>query len=244
VGYFLYEGIIEEAESFEVSGEEAKHILASRRIRKGQEIRIQDLDYRRYLARVESKERKSLVLMPLKELATPKEPELKIHLYQAMIKEKALDNIIQKTTELGVTSIYLFHSEFSQNSEKGAEKKLPRWQRIAEEACKQSGRIKPPEIHLLPETITFEELDFGGRPTFLFSLDGEPKSLREVSFEGEQLNLLIGPEGGWSQQETEALSCQRIHLGPRILRADTAAIAVVSIFQSMFGDFSQLPTQE
>ncbi len=184
--YFLYSGEIEEEIEFHLEGEEALHILRSRRVKKNQEIAVQDRNFRRYLVKVREKKRRSLVLYPLTRLTTPPEPDFKIHLYQAIVKEKAMDNIIQKSTELGVVSLILFHSDYSQNTDLDPEKKLDRWQRISWEACKQSGRLKPPEIRLVPVGTDPPKEN---RKTLFFSSGERSISLKELHFNGEEIKL-------------------------------------------------------
>lgn len=242
--YFIFDGVIKEGETFQIEGEEAKHILLSRRIRKGQVINVQDQEKCRYRSEVTVKERKSLVLMPLEELQTPSEPKLKIHLYQAVVKEKALDNIIQKATELGVAGIHMFYGDRSQNLGSGADRKISRWERVALEACKQSDRVEPPEITLNDDSSGVEGLDLSSAPTFCLSLAGTPQPLKEVELAGDRINLVIGPEGGWTDEEEEVLKNNTVHIGPRTLRADTAAIAAISIVQCLFGDLSVFPVIE
>lgn len=236
--YFLYSGEIEEDMEFTIQGEEAFHILLSRRIKKDQEIIIQDQNFHRFKVKVVDKKRKSLDLLPLTRLRTPPEPDFKIHLYQSIVKEKAMDHIIQKSTELGVASLTLFHSDFSQNSDLGSEKKMVRWQRISWEACKQSGRLKPPEMRLIP-LGTAPPMD--KRKTLFLSLGKKSVSLRGLRFKEREINIMIGPEGGWSEREIAECDHQTFHLGPRTLRSDTASLVALSILQCNFGDFSIQP---
>ena len=108
--YFYFDGIIQLQDPFVIKGEEASHILQSRRIKRGEIIQVQDQTYDRFQVQVENIHRNSLSLLPLRVQNTPPPSKFSIHLYQAIVKEKALDLIIQKTTEMGVSSIGFFHS--------------------------------------------------------------------------------------------------------------------------------------
>ena len=237
MGFFFFNGIIDPVQPFEIDGEEAHHILSSRRIQLDEIISIQDRSSKRYLSKLISKSRRQVTLQVVEEESVPPEPELKIDLFQAVVKEKALDHIIQKTTELGVHRVILFESAYSQAVKGTFEKKLERWQRVAFEACKQCGRAKPPNI------LYFKSVDeaLAVRQTklnFMLDIPGEPIGKSLPITEDSQINLFIGPEGGWKKDELPKEGFMRLGLGPRILRADTAAISSIAIFQFLFGDLT------
>ncbi|MDX2470580.1 MAG: RsmE family RNA methyltransferase [SAR324 cluster bacterium] len=246
MSYFLTENQLKLLEPFELKGEEAGHILLSRRMRVTEQLEIQDQNGQRYVCEITELQRKSLVLKPLNKAEIPLEPLLGLILYQSLVKEKALDFIIQKACELGAAKIILFQSQNSQklpqSQYKGktqdkaqhqgeAEKRLGRWNKIALEAAKQSGRLKPLEIQLL-EALP---LDLPPEATLVFDTSGERKSLKDLNLPKTNLNLILGPEGGFSKGELPD-TYPAYHLGPRILRADTAALAVLSILQFSLGD--------
>jgi 16S rRNA (uracil1498-N3)-methyltransferase len=236
--YFLYSGEIEIDVEFTLQGTEARHILLARRIKEGEEIVVQDGTPRRYLTKVIQRKRNSILLLPISRLTPPPEPDFRIHLYQSIVKEKAIDHIIQKATELGVASLNLFQSDFSPNGDYSSEKKLERWNRIAWSACKQSGRIKPPAVRLIPKET---ELEIEEGETIFLSLTDQSLPLSRLELTGEMINVIIGPEGGWSEREITTNRYPTFHLGPRTLRADTASLAVISILQYRFGDFLLQP---
>lgn len=245
--YFLFSGVIQNGLCFVVKGDEASHILNARRIQIGEVIQIQDQNALRYEARVEQMTHKSLTLLPLNSLLTPWESPLHIHLYQALVKEKALDTIIQKCTELGVYSICFFQSRYSQrlHTKTGLEKKRQRWCRIAVEACKQSGRVTPPDIIFISDLSKFhqvsEESSIETIPTFCLESSGETFPMDSIDINGKEINLIVGPEGGWELGELPEKVFQRVHLGPRILRSETASLAAVSILQFLYGDLKNAP---
>ncbi len=246
MSYFLFNGIIIPNQSFTIKGEEALHILCSRRIQVGDIVQIQDQSQQRYRARVQKTRKRDLTLEAFSLQEAPPEPILKINLFQSLIKEKALDLVIQKATELGVSVIYIFQSRYSQQIKPGIDlkKKHNRWEKIALEACKQSGRFLPPEIHFLPKLSHYEPFAQLSSSTVLslcLMSVGKTASLDQLSIKEKKINVIIGPEGGWDENELNEINCLKIHLGPRILRSETAAISVVSILQFLFGDMKTKP---
>ncbi|MBU3916457.1 16S rRNA (uracil(1498)-N(3))-methyltransferase [bacterium] len=245
MSYFNFKGIIKADQHFILEDEDASHVLQSRRINTREIIEIQDDSFNRWKARVEEKKKKSLILMPIERIIPPPESGFHINLFQAQVKEKSLDIIIQKATELGTTNIIVFQSHYSQPYKSGIEleKKLVRWRKIAMEACKQSGRLKPPTISFLSDfsklVQRLKDVSSDQVPTICFESSGKTIRLDQLTVTGKELNLLIGPEGGWDDEELELLVCEKVHLGPRILRAETAAISAISIIQYLFGDLRE-----
>ncbi len=242
--YFNYDGKITINAQFQFKGEEVNHILKSRRIRKGEKIDVQDCTKKRYEVVIDQIIRKKILATATCQLDIPSESNLKIQVFQAIVKEKATDNIIQKLTELGCWKLIFFQSIFSQklHQENQLRKKLDRWQRISVEACKQCNRMHPLQIGVsgsfkeVLKTIQDEE---SGLISSLFLDIGNSdvvdiKSLTNTS----QINLIIGPEGGWHSDEKKMTCYQSLQLGPRILRADTAAISATAILQHLYGDLN------
>jgi 16S rRNA (uracil1498-N3)-methyltransferase len=174
------------------------------------------------------------------------ESGLDIILAQGLLKGEKMDFVIQKATELGVTAIIPAVTERSQIRET---RKHPRWKKIAEEASRQSGRTRVPEIF---ETCSFEDIFncsalTSGKGIIFWEQAGEELSgiLNRLSV-ADKICLLIGPEGGFSEKEALSASAKGFltaTLGSRILRAETAAIAAVSVIQFALGDMgSQIKT--
>jgi len=245
MSYFLFEGTISSNKVFSISGKEARHIIQSRRIKPGETIDVQDSQNLRYISKILKIEDDEIELLPVKKQKAYLQSNLEIHLFQALIKEKALDLIIQKATELGVSSITFFHSQFSQRlkSPETVNKKLTRWRRIALEACKQSGRLKPPAVGFLSDLRKSHQL-LPDSSTETFSAIcltsfGDTVPMSGVQIDDNVINLLIGPEGGWEASDLDEINCQKVHLGPRTLRSETAAISAVGILQFLFGDLQE-----
>lgn len=241
MSYFLYEGNLELNQTFILKGDEAAHLLQSRRVRQGEWIEIQDMSNQRYQAAVETVQRKELTLVTVSRLEPPAESPCHIHLFQALVKDKALDLILQKTTELGVSSISLFHSTHSQRLKKEVDKQVVRWQKICLEACKQSGRVAPPQVTFLDSQDKLKAMLLAHNklfPTICLMTTPQPLRLEQILAPGGSVNLLIGPEGGWQPGEWSEPEILPVNLGQRVLRSETAAIATISILQYLFGDMS------
>ncbi len=233
MSYFIYTGQIRSGCTFALVGPEAAHLLSSRRMRVEEEVEIQDERGRRYQCRIARIARKELVLQALKQLTPPPEPSCKITLYQAMMKERGLEILLQKATELGCHRLVLFESRYSQRLPVGKEreKKLIRWERIGQEAAKQSGRLWPCELRL---HAGFPPL---GERAFLFHPRGNRQSWAEIPKELTKVALCLGPEGGFAEEELPP-GVGLLGLGPRVLKAETAAITALGLMQHLLGDLS------
>lgn len=161
-----------------------------------------------------------------------------LHLGQALVRGDRMDLVIQKATELGVTSItplLTARCAVKMDEEKSIKRHV-HWEKIAISACEQCGRTEIPKIHPVRSFKEWIAQPFNGL-SIGFDIQGR-HSLKNLS-PMAQIRLAIGPESGWLEEETHQLitggfiNCQ---LGPRILRTETAAIAAVSIVQALFGD--------
>ncbi len=170
-------------------------------------------------------------------LSNEVESSLQLTLGQALVKGDKFDWIVQKATELGVTRLVPLlteHSEFKKAE--GREARLQRWRRIALEATKQCGRRHLIEISEVQSFAQFCTPKADGLRLIFSERKGQPIAGIERAI---AVTIAIGPEGGWGEQEllqAEASGFIPIHLGNRILRTETAAVAAVAIVQYLFGD--------
>ena len=178
-------------------------------------------------------------------VTTPKdtrtESSLKTHLVQGISRGERMDFVVQKATELGVKRITPVLTEYGvvKLDAKRAAKRRDHWQGVAESACEQSGRIRPP---LIDDVVSLNAW-FGARPretdADLILRPGATTSLAAIEAPQTKLCLLIGPEGGFSPAEyddAEAAGFEPVSLGPRILRTESAALAALAIAQANWGD--------
>ena len=221
--------------------DEARHLRDVLRLKAGDEVYVFDGRGREFRCVVSTSKRDTAELRIEAEVG-PANPEshLQLNLCVALLKGEKFDLVVQKATELGVKKITPLLTRFADihlRDASDATKRLARWQRIAIEAAKQSGRAFVPEISL---PVDFEAaLDVDELGVMFAERDGE--SLEHLTGEPapQSITALVGSEGGWSDAEIEAARARNFHvitLGGRILRAETAAITVTALIQHLFGD--------
>jgi len=220
-----------------LTADEAKHLREVLRLKPGDEVSVFDGEGKEFRARVAQARRESAEL-DLDEEIAPASPEspLQIELAVALLKGEKFDLVVQKATELGVTKIVPLitrYADIKLRDESDASKRVARWQRIALEAAKQSGRAVVPTIE---NPTLFESVLCPSSPCLLFSeKDGHGLTQTDT----DVVTAIIGSEGGWSDEELEqarAAGAQIVTLGGRILRAETAAITAAALLQHRFGD--------
>lgn len=219
-----------------LTADEARHLREVLRLKPGDEVSVFDGAGKEFRARVVQARRESAELELDDEIATARpESPLQITLAVALLKGEKFDLVVQKATELGVKQIVPLitrYADIKLRDESDATKRVARWQRIALEAAKQSGRAVVPEVSL-PATLA-AVLE---STCVLFSERGG-HGLTQIS---NPITAIIGSEGGWSDEELEqanAAGAQIVTLGGRILRAETAAIVATALLQHRFGDLT------
>jgi 16S rRNA (uracil1498-N3)-methyltransferase len=209
-------------------GEELHHAARVARVRVGEEIELFDGKGAIVVARVEEVDRDRLVTTVIAPLAETRELPLRIVVGMSIIQLERFELVLQKATELGAASFVPLFTDRCEIRPERVAGKMERWERIVFEATKQSGRGVIPRVDS-PCRLD-ELLSRSGRKILYESDQDETASLEEVVAMDEVI-LLIGPEGGWSEQELESTrrsECLVRHLGNRRLRAETAAIAAVA----------------
>jgi 16S rRNA (uracil1498-N3)-methyltransferase len=227
-----------------IGGQLCRHIATVLRLKSGDRIRLADGAGHEALATITlvTAEGIHVELEPL--VMTPgSTPRPLVTLYQGLPKGEKLDLILQKCTELGVARIVPFMATRSVTRLEGEkrEKRLARWEKIALEAARQSGRETVPQIAFgadLKEALARDDSDL----RLLLWEDEREQGLRQL-LDGaplpESIGIIIGPEGGLTAAEAalaREAGYQPVTLGRRILRTETAGLAVVAILQYLFGD--------
>ena len=229
-------------QSFVLTPEDALHALKVLRMKPGDQAEI-ILEGKRFLARLDRAEAEGVVFAPL-EILPSTEPRLFLTLFQGIPKSDKMDWIVQKAVELGVGRIVpvAFSRCVVRLNEKEGAKKQERWQKIAREAGKQSGRCVIPEVSapvpfralqdLFPScgcvAVPWEECGEGGPLAF----SGRHPGLSSAG-------IVIGPEGGISPDEIREMTgwgAEPVTLGKRILRTETAGLAALSVFFGLYGE--------
>ncbi|MBN1228023.1 MAG: 16S rRNA (uracil(1498)-N(3))-methyltransferase [Deltaproteobacteria bacterium] len=226
---------------------EANHIKKVLRMKEGDRIIIFDGKGREFESIIDKLSYKEVWVRIIKNLSSQPLSPLKITLAQAVIKGPALDYILQKATELGVNDIVFFYSDRTvvKLSKGNLGKKMIRWQEIIKSASKQCGRaflpgLKPP--------ISFEDLVKGATNENTLRLilwereeNHTIKDLLQSVHPVPHVIAIVGPEGGFTDDEIDfakSYDFRLLSIGRRVLRSDTASIALLSILQYEWGDLS------
>jgi 16S rRNA (uracil1498-N3)-methyltransferase len=226
-----------------ITGTLLDHLRASLRIQRGEELWM-GTGRRRYRIRVSDVDRRELRGDILDEQSAPGETGPSVTLGQAMLKGERMDWVVQKATELGVAVIAPVVSARVITRPK-ADRLKPqqeRWQRIALEAAQQAERWTIPVVSSSQSVSDFFETQAPSSLRLLLSERRSGQRLHAVALPDgpdHQVVLAVGPEGGWEGEEVQH-ALERgftpVTLGSRILRAETAAIAAISILQSRLGE--------
>jgi 16S rRNA (uracil1498-N3)-methyltransferase len=232
-----------------LSTDESHHLARVLRLRGGDEAFAFDGCGREYRCRVSRVDARGAQLEIVEALAGAAESPADLTLAQALAKGEKFDLIVQKATELGVRRIAPLvteHSDVRLNDER-AEKRAERWRRIALEALKQSGGRRLVEIShpaALADFISSTATQSTPPIMLVFSERGGlpiNEALGDVA-SAYPVVALVGPEGGWGDDEMELLAARGarfVTLGPRTLRTETAALVAVTLIQHRLGDLSR-----
>jgi 16S rRNA (uracil1498-N3)-methyltransferase len=233
-----------------LDAEESQHIAKVLRLSAGDQIQIWD-GSSSARAHIDSIQKgtvwvETLEMSPAPEIALPE-----IHIYVPLIKAERFEWALEKLTEIGAATVTPFHSEYSQVNLKVAAAKHGRWQRIVKEASKQCQR---PQLMALNAAVSFIEAlkphsskssttesalryictvpDREAEGTIVLSSLDLVRKLAESASQIENVEILVGPEGGFSKEEVKAAVSAGyvpLGLGPNILRAETACIVATSL---------------
>jgi 16S rRNA (uracil1498-N3)-methyltransferase len=222
-----------------IIGPNYRHIVNVLRLRPGSDITLFDQDGMEYDGEITEINRKEVKILIKGSRIWETESTLNITLLQGIPKGDKMDWIVEKSTELGVRTII---PVITGRSQVRYSHKVQRWQRIAVESIKQCGRVKAPDI-LQPLTfIAAIKLSNNSELKLIFYEKAETtliNNMKNMSRHIDNITLLIGPEGGFSEEEVKLAIDEGfipIGLGPRILRTETAGIVALSILQFLFGD--------
>ena len=225
---------VPESEEIMLEGSEAHHLLHVRRVQPGNMVTLFDNEENEYQARVVACRRKKVVLEIISSRSCVVEYTLDYCLAQGLLKSKSWDLLLQKTMELNLPALVPMQTEHTAVGDLRAQNP-DRWQKILLAAAKQCGRSKI--LKLLPAR-TFKQMleqsqDFDLR--LLAHCTPELPHIKEIlnqfSAKPQKLLIMVGPEGGFSNQEVNLAAeagFQVVSLGPHTLRAETAALTAVA----------------
>ena len=229
-----------EGEILGLGEQSAHHVTHVLRLRPGASVKVFDGQGCEHEAILREIRRDQVTAEVGKAVACIPEPLFAITLAQGIPRSDRMDLILQKAVELGVTDVQPLWTSRSQMRVSGErlEKRLRHWQGVMISACEQCGRATLPTLEAPVEYRTWLTIAHRHRSRLL--LDPEAQhSLGDMQPPGDSILLLVGPEGGLSVDETAlalASGYSAVRLGPRILRTETAALAILAGLQTLWGD--------
>lgn len=244
---FFIEKVVPATNFLSLTGKEARHIIDVLRMKKGEKLTVMDGKGHLFESTIEDLNYKEVKVRIDKGISPPPPSPIEISLAQALIKSHPTDYLIQKTTELGISSIRFFYSERTVIKLKPdhLRNKMDRWTEIMKSACKQCGRATLPTLN---PPLPFEELINNAPDKNMLKIllweDENKKDLKKLLRSMSRLPrvlAMVGPEGGFASNEINLAREAGFHiisLGNRILRAETAAVSLVSIIQYEWGDLN------
>jgi 16S rRNA (uracil1498-N3)-methyltransferase len=243
---FYAPGVSSGSSVVDLPPEEAEHLSRVLRLRVGDAVQVFDGRGREFRGKVDHVGRAAARVALEGEVTPAAEPSVRLTLVQAVPKGDAMDRIVRDATMLGVAAILPLVSARAEVSLRRLEAagRVDRWQRIAVASVKQCGRAVVPAI-LKPEPLDgcLGRVDVACR--YLLAEPGlqwaDPVSVRSISARPAPPSalLIVGPEGGWTEDEVEAArraDCTPLTLGPRTLRADAAAAIAITALLCLWGD--------
>jgi len=229
-----------------INGSDVAHIKKVLRYREGDNIKLCDskgFDYNTEISLITSNEIECSIISKIK---SETEPDIEVTLFQGIPKASKMEYIIQKNTELGIKRIVpcIMDRCVVKLNDKSA-RKTARWQKVAEEAAKQSGRGEVPVV-CEPVTIDeaikqMKEMDLAFAP-YECETENKLKNILLSVKKPKTVGFIIGPEGGFDLSEIEMIRNENIPgitLGKRILRTETAGEAVLSMIMYEIGDINE-----
>jgi 16S rRNA (uracil1498-N3)-methyltransferase len=245
--YFFIETSEREDSILSITGPDARHIKTVLRMKPGDIIGLFDGKGFEYEAKIIDLSPGRVQVSLIRRFESTSESPVQIIVAQAFLKEKKMDGLVRQLSELGIVKWVPFIAERSvpRPDKKQLLARTKRWGKIAKEALKQCKRGRIMEIG---ETVSFEEMlnqgQFCDLKIAFWEDELQPLHANLPGSNGQihTIFALIGPEGGFTQKEIEKARDHgfiTVGLGPRILRAETAAVAACVLMQYLFGDMSQ-----
>ncbi|PLX75382.1 MAG: 16S rRNA (uracil(1498)-N(3))-methyltransferase [Desulfuromonas sp.] len=231
-----------------ISGEPFHHLQRVLRLPLGSPLLLLDGTGNRAYAKL-AQIKKSLALASVVRRDTARETALPIVLMQSLPKGDKFDLTLQKGTELGITVFQPLTSRYSipELPPQRLATRLARWQKIVQEACRQSRRDLLPEVKPpISLQTAIGQTEQQGLKLMLWEAASQPLAEVLPKAPPRQVVLLAGPEGGFSAEEVDLARIAGflpVHLGPRILRTETAGLAVTPVLQYLYGDWSCNPPE-
>lgn len=233
---------IEACQQLTLSPEASHHLAVVLRVKLGQVIEVFDGTGAAYQAEIVGIAKRVSVRIRATLTSTSESP-LYLHLVQALSKSDKIDWVIQKAVELGVSEISLLLTERTEirMPEDRWAKKMAHWHGIMIHAVQQSGRVKVPKLNPPMSLESFLAQASHEDIKLFLHVQGAKRPTDVLPSTFSRAQVIIGPEGGFSDAElnlAERAGCQVLSLGPRVLRTETAPLAILSVLQWLQGDFA------
>jgi 16S rRNA (uracil1498-N3)-methyltransferase len=238
--FFVDKNIIESSE-IEIENVDVIHQVKNvLRLKEGDLIILLDGTSKEFHGKIKEIMKKKLIFSKEIMKKFSRKNEIKMKLYPAVIKKDKIEYVLQKCTELGVTE---FHPIITKRTEK-QNLNLERMDKIIREAAEQSGKVYLPSIDV-PVSLNQLQFEYETSPekflnSFFLDFGGDIVNVSQIKKEilaikdsEKNLNIFIGPEGGWDEVDKEIfakIKIKPLSLGEQVLRAETASIAVTSLF--------------
>ena len=225
-----------------LTGEQAAHARVLR-LSKGDPVTLSDGQGRDYQCIVTDISADQVSLVIQSEASSENEASVKVSVYMGFAKGDKFEHVIQKATELGACEIIGFPCSrcVARYDNALLQKKLPRWQKIAESAAEQSGRgVIPKVIALNSYQQALDRATSADLPLFFYENEHSRTLTQALQGSFGSISLMTGPEGGFSAAETDAAQAagmQICTLGRRILRCETAPLCALSAVMYAAGEF-------
>ena len=218
----------------------ANHLVRVLRMEAGDTCVLFNGDGRDFTATLVSANKRGVEADVGAAVAVDNESPLRIAVVQGIARGEKMDWILQKATELGVASVHPVQSDRSEVKLEGerALKRLAHWRSVVVSACEQSGRARIPEVFAAQPLDALLREALPSTRRFLLDPEADASIATMAALAGDCV-LAVGPEGGWSPRDRQALHAagfEGLRLGPRVLRTETAGIAAIAALQARFGD--------
>jgi 16S rRNA (uracil1498-N3)-methyltransferase len=218
----------------------ARHAVRALRLQAGEAVTLFNGEGGEYPGNIAAIETNAVRVTLSAHSAAERESGLDVTLVQALAASDKMDWIVQKAVELGVTRVQPILARRCVLRLEGqrAERRVAHWQAVAIAACEQSGRNRVPRI--LPLCSLAEAIASTGAALMFALSPDEGVALNSIEAAQRPAAFFIGPEGGFSDEEQDAMrraECRFVSLGPRVLRTETAGVAVLAAMQALWGDW-------
>ena len=231
--------LIEDHGVCRIDGGQAHHVIHVLRLAEGDEVTLFDGHGVEYAAQIRRMDRAELTLKVSGRRKVDRESPLKVTVAQSISSGERMDYTVQKCVELGMAAFQPLTTQRSvvRLAAERAERRIAHWQGVAAGACEQCGRNVLPLVLPVKPLMTWLGQEHEGVRYVL--TPGATTRLRKLRRPSENITLLVGPEGGFGDEELFAIRAAGftpVSFGPRILRTETAAAAALAAMQALWGD--------